>query len=127
MFVRPAQSVPLQVLPPAAVHDGTHRPPWITYAGGGIGQLTTPLSLGALASTLGAVASVGGRASAGALASRVAPESIAPAASGDGCCASRRLAESVPASRPSGTSSAQPARAALTSAARRVARAPRSK
>ncbi len=49
MFVRPEQSVLLQVFPPAAVHEGTQRPPWITNAGGGIGHVTVPASRGGCA------------------------------------------------------------------------------
>jgi hypothetical protein len=69
IIARPAHAVALHVFPPAAVHEGTHRPFSNTYAGGGIGQLTpesrgAPLSLGAasiagvLLSLPGCVASV---------------------------------------------------------------------
>jgi hypothetical protein len=120
MFVRPAQRVALQVFPPAAVHDGTHRPPWITYAGGGIGHETAPLSRGALASTRGALESALASAR-GALVSALAsirgePASRGSLASPVGPTASRRLAESAPASRVKGTSSGQPASIALADA-----------
>lgn len=62
IIARPMHAVALQVFPPAAVHDGTHRPFSNTYAGGGMGQLTpesrTDEPSLALASLVGCVASV---------------------------------------------------------------------